>query len=141
MSDTLQNSGGSGVGKEPLWSVEAMAAAMSATRTGSLPVAVTGISIDSRSLKGGEAFFAIADNRDGHDFVPSALAGGAALGVVAADKRALFPPEAPLLVVADVLEALRDLGKGARARSTAKFLGVTGSVGKTSTKEALALAL
>ena len=126
---------------EPLWSVEAMTAAMGARPTGELPPCARGISIDSRSLKAGEAFFAIADNRDGHDFVAAALAGGAALAVVAEDKRALFPPEAPLLVVADVLAALRDLGRAARTRSQAKFLGVTGSVGKTSTKEALALAL
>src|SRR5579872_6250537 len=106
-----------------------MAQAMSAELIGQLPVSTTGISIDSRSLKGGEAFFAISgDNRDGHDFVSGALAGGAALAVVAADKRGRFPAEAPLLVVADVLAALRDLSRAARARSRAKFLAVTGSV-------------
>jgi UDP-N-acetylmuramoyl-tripeptide--D-alanyl-D-alanine ligase len=127
---------------EPLWSVEAMARAMGAAPTGPLPSAVTGISIDSRSLARGEAFFAISgENRDGHDFVAAALAAGAGLAVVAADKRADFPTQAPLLVVADVLAALCDLARAARARSPAKFIGVTGSVGKTSTKEALRLAL
>jgi UDP-N-acetylmuramoyl-tripeptide--D-alanyl-D-alanine ligase len=127
---------------EPLWSVEAMAQAMGAARGGPLPTAVTGISIDSRSLSPGEAFFAISgENRDGHDFAAAALAAGAGLAVVSADKHAGVPAHAPLLVVPDVLAALYDLARAARARSAAKFLGVTGSVGKTSTKEALRLAL
>jgi len=127
---------------EPLWSVAAMAPAMGAAPAGPLPAAITGISIDSRSLVPGEAFFAISgENRDGHDFVAKALAAGAGLAVVAADKRANFPAQAPLLVVADVLAALCDLARAARARTGAKFIGVTGSVGKTSTKEALRLAL
>ena len=127
---------------EPLWSVGAMAQAMDATRAGPLPAGATGISIDSRSIAPGEAFFAIAgENRDGHAFVAGALAGGAGLAVVAADKRAAFPAEAPLLVVPDVLAALYDLARAARARSPARVIGVTGSVGKTSTKEALRMAL
>jgi UDP-N-acetylmuramoyl-tripeptide--D-alanyl-D-alanine ligase len=132
---------------QPLWSADAMARAMRAKCTGALPAAVNGISIDSRSIAPGEAFFAIAgDNRDGHDFVAAALAAGAGLAVVAADKvaadkRSGFPAQAPLLAVTDVLAALGDLARAARARSPAKILGVTGSVGKTSTKEALRLAL
>ncbi|MEA2990367.1 MAG: UDP-N-acetylmuramoyl-tripeptide--D-alanyl-D-alanine ligase, partial [Alphaproteobacteria bacterium] len=126
----------------PLWTVDAMAQAMSAVRAGALPASVGGISIDSRSIVVGEAFFAIqGDARDGHDFVPAALKGGAGLAVVAADKRAGLPEDAPLLVVPDVLEGLRDLARAARARSQAKVIGVTGSVGKTGTKEALRLAL
>jgi UDP-N-acetylmuramoyl-tripeptide--D-alanyl-D-alanine ligase len=126
----------------PLWTVEAMAAAMGAARAGSLPPTVTGISIDSRTITAGEAFFAIeGDNRDGHDFVPAALAAGARLAVVAAARRADCPHDAPLLVVSDVLDALRDLARAARARTPAKVIGVTGSVGKTGTKEALRLAL
>ncbi len=124
-----------------LWTVDAMAAAMDARRQGALPAGVTGLSIDSRTLAAGEAFFALSDARDGHEFVPAALKAGAGLAVVAADKVLSMPEGAPLLVVGDVLEALRQLARAARARSTAKFIGVTGSVGKTGTKEALRLAL
>ena len=60
----------------PLWTVEAMAAAMRAARAGALPPSIPGISIDTRTIAPGEAFFAIrGDNRDGHDFVAAALAG------------------------------------------------------------------
>jgi UDP-N-acetylmuramoyl-tripeptide--D-alanyl-D-alanine ligase len=125
-----------------LWTLTDMAAAMRADKSGALPENVTGISIDSRSLARGEAFFAIqGDARDGHDFVDNALKAGAGLAVVARAQRARFAADAPLLVVEDVLEALRDLGRAARARSQAKIVAVTGSVGKTSTKEALKLAL
>ena len=124
-----------------LWTVEAMASAMGAERQGQLPASVAGLSIDSRSVGPGEAFFAIrGDRRDGHDFVVDALA-KAALAVVAADKRAQFPGDALLLVVPDVLVALRQLALAARARMRGKVIGVTGSVGKTGTKEALRLAL
>lgn len=124
-----------------LWTLDAMAAAMRADRAGALPAEVPGISIDSRTLGKGDAFFAIqGENRDGHDFVDSALKAGAALAVVASSQRERFPG-APLLVVHDVLEALRDLGRAARARLSAKVIAVTGSVGKTGTKEALRLAL
>jgi UDP-N-acetylmuramoyl-tripeptide--D-alanyl-D-alanine ligase len=126
----------------PLWTVEAMAAAMGAQRHGALPSSVSGLSIDTRTIAPGEAFFAIAgDNRDGHAFVEVALKAGAGLAVVAASKRDTLPKDAPLLAVPDVLDGLRDLARAARARSKAKFIGVTGSVGKTGTKEALKLAL
>src|SRR5262247_685457 len=126
----------------PLWSVEAMIAAMRASPAGRLPASVPGISIDTRTIAPGEAFFAIkGDNRDGHDFVAAALAAGAGLAVVAANRRESFPKDAPLLVVADVLEGLRDLARAARARSRAKNDAVTGGVGKTGTKEALRLTL
>ena len=126
----------------PLWSVETMIAAMRAARTGSLPPSVPGISIDTRTIAPGEAFFAIkGDNRDGHDFVQAALDAGAGLAVVAADRAGSFPEHARLLIVPDVLAGLRDLARAARARSRAKIVAVTGSVGKTGTKEALRLAL
>src|SRR5262249_59643964 len=94
----------------PLWAVEAMVAAMRAARNGSLPPSVPGISIDTRTIGRGEAFFAIkGDNRDGHDFVAAALAAGAGLAVVAADRRASFPTGAPLPLVAHVLAGVRAL--------------------------------
>ena len=125
-----------------LWATAEMAAAMRAGRQGALPQTISGISIDTRTLDRGEAFFAIkGDARDGHDFVPAALGAGAGLAVVAREKRSGFPADAPLLIVEDVLEGLRDLGRAARARSPAQVIAVTGSVGKTSTKEALRLAL
>jgi len=124
-----------------LWALDAMTAAMRAEGAGALPADVNGISIDSRTLAKGDAFFAIkGENRDGHDFVEGALKAGAGLAVLEREQRDRFPG-APLLIVPDVLEALRDLARAARARLSAKVIAVTGSVGKTSTKEALRLAL
>jgi UDP-N-acetylmuramoyl-tripeptide--D-alanyl-D-alanine ligase len=122
----------------PLWTSGAMAAAMRAQVQGALPEAITGLSIDSRSIKPGEAYFAIkGDVHDGHDFVAAALKAGAALAVVAAAQREKFAADAPLLVVDDVLAGLVALAHAARARLDAQVIAVTGSVGKTSTKEAL----
>jgi UDP-N-acetylmuramoyl-tripeptide--D-alanyl-D-alanine ligase len=119
-----------------------MAQAMRAECAGALPASVPGISIDSRTTARGEAFFAIAgDNRDGHEFVPAALAAGAGVAVVSAARRDAFGKDAPLLVVPDVLEGLRALARAARRRMQGKVIGVTGSVGKTGTKEALRQAL
>ena len=127
---------------EPLWSLDAMAAAMKAERAGNLPRDVAGLSIDTRTIKPGEAFFAIqGENRDGHDFVEAALKAGAGLAVVARQRAAAMPKGAPLLIVDDVLAGLNDLASAARARSQAKVVAVTGSVGKTGTKEALRLVL
>jgi UDP-N-acetylmuramoyl-tripeptide--D-alanyl-D-alanine ligase len=121
-----------------LWTSDAMAAAMHAEINGTLPQDVSGISIDSRTLKAAEAYFAILGAvHDGHDFVEAALRAGAALAVVEKAKRARFAADAPLLVVDDVLEGLVDLACAARARLQAQVIAVTGSVGKTSTKEAL----
>jgi UDP-N-acetylmuramoyl-tripeptide--D-alanyl-D-alanine ligase len=127
---------------EPLWTLPAMASAMSAARTGALPASVPGLSIDTRTIAPGEAFFAITgESRDGHEFVVAALGAGAGLAVVARDRLAAMPRDAPLLVVPDVLEGLNDLARAARARVNAKVVAVTGSVGKTGTKDALRLVL
>ncbi|HEX7881481.1 MAG TPA: UDP-N-acetylmuramoylalanyl-D-glutamyl-2,6-diaminopimelate--D-alanyl-D-alanine ligase [Afipia sp.] len=121
-----------------LWTSAAMAEAMRAARRGVLPNDVTGISIDSRTLTPGEAYFAIkGDVHDGHDFVEAALTNGAALAVVAKAHADKFAADARLLVVDDVLAGLVDLARASRARLGAKVIAVTGSVGKTSTKEAL----
>jgi UDP-N-acetylmuramoyl-tripeptide--D-alanyl-D-alanine ligase len=122
----------------PLWTSEAMRSAMRAGINGALPDAITGISIDSRSLQPGEAYFAIKGAvHDGHDFVAAALQAGAGLAVVEKAQAGKFAPDAPLLVVDDVLAALVDLGRASRARFDGQVIAVTGSVGKTSTKEAL----
>jgi UDP-N-acetylmuramoyl-tripeptide--D-alanyl-D-alanine ligase len=122
----------------PLWTSMAMAEAMRASINGELPEAVTGLSIDSRTIAPGDAYFAIkGDVHDGHDFVAAALKAGAALAVVETAQRDKFVPDAPLLVVEDVLAGLVDLARTARARLGAQVIAVTGSVGKTSTKEAL----
>jgi len=126
-----------------LWTSEAMIAAMGGRPFGTMPQGVTGISIDTRTLKPGDAFFAIkGENFDGHDFATAAMAAGASLMVVADSKlAALGRLTMPMIVVEDVLAALGMLGAAARARSKAKVIAVTGSAGKTSTKEALRLAL
>jgi len=122
----------------PLWTSGAMAQAMGASIGGALPEAVTGLSIDSRTIAPGEAYFAIrGEVHDGHDFVRAALEAGAALAVIDAAQRERFPDDAPLLVVKDALAGLVDLAHAARARLAAQVIAVTGSVGKTSTKEAL----
>jgi UDP-N-acetylmuramoyl-tripeptide--D-alanyl-D-alanine ligase len=122
----------------PLWTSAAMAEAIRASINGALPDAVTGLSIDSRTIAPGEAYFAIkGEVHDGHDFVAVALKAGAALAVVETAQRDKFAPDAPLLVVDDVLAGLVDLARAARGRLQAQVIAVTGSVGKTSTKEAL----
>jgi UDP-N-acetylmuramoyl-tripeptide--D-alanyl-D-alanine ligase len=127
---------------EMLWTSADMSRAMAATASGPLPDGITGLSIDTRTLKPGEAYFAIkGDVHDGHAFVAAAMKAGAGLAVVARDKRSEFPADAPLLMVDDVLDGLRALAHAARARTKAKVIAVTGSVGKTTTKEALLLAL
>jgi UDP-N-acetylmuramoyl-tripeptide--D-alanyl-D-alanine ligase len=122
----------------PLWTSAAMAQAMRAGVNGALPAAVSGLSIDSRTIAPGEAYFAIkGDVHDGHDFVAAALQAGAALAVVEATQRDKFASDAPLLVVDDVLAGLVALAYAARAPPNAQVIATTGSVGKTSTKEAL----
>jgi UDP-N-acetylmuramoyl-tripeptide--D-alanyl-D-alanine ligase len=98
--------------------------------------AADGVSIDTRTLRPGDLFVALTDVRDGHDFVGQALANGAAAALVSRIPDGVAPG-APLLIVPDVLTALADLGRAARARTRARVVGVTGSVGKTSTKEML----
>ncbi len=122
----------------PLWTLDAMQAAMRAEARGAPPQAITGISIDSRTVAPGEAYFAIKGAvHDGHDFVDAALKAGAALAVVEKAQVGKFAADAPLLVVEDVLAGLVDLARASRARLEGQVIAVTGSVGKTSTKEAL----
>jgi UDP-N-acetylmuramoyl-tripeptide--D-alanyl-D-alanine ligase len=126
---------------EPLWTIDALVAATGGRVRGTPAAAITGVSIDSRTIRAGEAFFAIKNKLDGHAFVADALKAGAALAVVAESKLGELPKDAPFVVVADVLEALRGLARAARLRTQAKIVAITGSAGKTGTKEALRLAL
>ncbi|SMY07710.1 UDP-N-acetylmuramoyl-tripeptide--D-alanyl-D-alanine ligase [Flavimaricola marinus] len=99
-----------------------------------------GVSIDTRTLQQGDLFVALKAARDGHDFVAQALAGGAAAALVTHRPEGVAE-DAPLLIVPDVLQALEALGQAARARTSAKVVAITGSVGKTSTKEMFRAAL
>ena len=117
-----------------LWTSESAAQATGGTATA--PWSATGVSIDTRTLEPGDLFVALKDIRDGHDFVGDALAKGAAAAVVSHVPDGV-PDTAPLLIVSNVQRALEDLGRTARARIPGKVIGITGSVGKTSTKEML----
>lgn len=102
--------------------------------TATAPFEVGGISIDTRSLQSGDLFVALSAARDGHEFVAQAFANGAGAALVNHVPQGVT---GPCLVVEDVMVALTALGAAGRARSKAKVIGVTGSVGKTSTKEML----
>ncbi len=121
-----------------LWT---MADAVAATRgKSSGDWRASGVSIDTRTLKAGDLFVALRDQRDGHDFVLQALEKGAAAALVSRVPNGVRA-DAPLLLVPDVLGALNALARAARARTAASVIAVTGSVGKTSTKEMLRCAL
>jgi UDP-N-acetylmuramoyl-tripeptide--D-alanyl-D-alanine ligase len=105
------------------------------------PWQATGVSIDSRSLTPGDLFIAIkGPNRDAHEFLGEAFDAGAAAALVARIPRG-HERQIPLLIVDDTYIGLKKLARGARRRTSARVVGITGSVGKTSTKEALAAAL
>ncbi|MCS0497497.1 UDP-N-acetylmuramoylalanyl-D-glutamyl-2,6-diaminopimelate--D-alanyl-D-alanine ligase [Ancylobacter sp. MQZ15Z-1] len=127
---------------EPLWTPDALVHATGGTLIGTHGVAIGGVSIDTRTLQPGDVFVALrGDNSDGHAYVGAAAGRGAALSIVERARVPDMPPEAPLLAVDDVLAALQAIGRAARERTRARIVGVTGSVGKTTTKEALLLAL
>jgi UDP-N-acetylmuramoyl-tripeptide--D-alanyl-D-alanine ligase len=97
---------------------------------------IDGAAIDSRAVRGGELFFAFAgEHTDGHRFVPDALARGAAAAMVQAPVTP--PPSGALIEVPDTFAALHDLARFVRARTPEKLAGITGSAGKTTTKELL----
>lgn len=118
--------------QSPLWTHTDASTATGGTATQEF--AVTGISIDTRSLQPGDLFVALKAARDGHDFVAQAFEKGAGAALV---DHVPDGVTGPCLVVPDVLEALTALGAAGRARSQAQVIAVTGSVGKTSTKEML----
>lgn len=120
-----------------LWTSDDAARATGGTTTNWL---ASGVSIDTRTLQPGDLFVALTDARDGHDFVADALAKGAAAALVSRVPDGV-PKDAPLLIVDDVLTGLEDLARQARVRTGAKVIAITGSVGKTSTKEMVRCAL
>jgi UDP-N-acetylmuramoyl-tripeptide--D-alanyl-D-alanine ligase len=125
---------------EPLWQWDELGDAAGARADGTPAVAVTGFSIDTRTLKAGDVFVALKAARDGHDFVPAAFAAGAAAALVSSDY-ARGANDGALLRVGDPLTALAAIGSAARTRSNARIVAVTGSAGKTGTKEMLRLCL
>jgi UDP-N-acetylmuramoyl-tripeptide--D-alanyl-D-alanine ligase len=128
------------------WTLIQVAESMAATPgTGSDPMArVAGVSIDSRTIRAGELFVAIhGPSHDGHDYVAAALERGALAAVVAESRAQRFPEgvRSRCLVVDDTLVALHQLARAVRTAWGKKIAGVTGSVGKTTTKEILAALL
>jgi UDP-N-acetylmuramoyl-tripeptide--D-alanyl-D-alanine ligase len=120
-----------------LWTAAEAAAATGGRVAGDW--SVTGISIDSRSVAPGDLFVALSAARDGHDFVADALARGAGAALVSRIPEGVDP--ARCLIVGDVMAGLRTLGAAGRARTQARVIAVTGSVGKTTVKEMLRAAL
>ncbi len=97
---------------------------------------IEGAAIDSRAVRGGEAFFAFGGaHTDGHRFVPDALARGAAAAIIQEDVPA--SPAGALIRVEDTFQALHDLARFVRTRTPERLAGITGSAGKTTTKELL----
>jgi UDP-N-acetylmuramoyl-tripeptide--D-alanyl-D-alanine ligase len=123
--------------EEVLWTSHALAAAAGGRVT--VPFAATGVSIDTRTLAPGDLFVALVGETDGHAYADEALRRGAA-GVLVHRADAV-PPGAPALAVDDTLAGLQAIGQAGRARFGGRVVAVTGSVGKTSTKEMLRAAL
>jgi len=122
-----------------LWTTDEAAKVVDGTPFGQWEC--TGISIDSRNVEKGDLFIAIkGPSFDGHQFVHAALKAGAAAAVVSHIPQNCRQDD-KLLLVKNTTRALEDLGRAARARSNAKIVAVTGSVGKTGVKEALASVL
>jgi UDP-N-acetylmuramoyl-tripeptide--D-alanyl-D-alanine ligase len=121
-------------GVTALWTSDEIAAATGGTASARFEV--TGVTFDSREVQSGDLFVAMPGTvHDGHKFVDGAFASGAAGAIVSQ------PVSGPHVLVEDTFAALQALGRASRDRSKATVFGVTGSVGKTSTKEALYAAL
>jgi UDP-N-acetylmuramoyl-tripeptide--D-alanyl-D-alanine ligase len=123
-----------------LWQWDELVTAGQGRAEGVPSAAITGLSIDSRTLRPGDVFVALKAERDGHDFVGDAFAAGAAAALVA-DSYRRGPKDGALLHAADTIKALEAIGRAARLRGDARIVAVTGSAGKTGTKEMLRLCL
>ncbi len=125
------------MGSNSLWTAKEAAAATGGKSSGDW--IATGVSIDSRTVGKGDLFIALkGDNGDGHAYVADAIKKGASAAVVSEIVAGV--DEGKLLIVSDTMTALQDLGRAARGRTAATVIGITGSVGKTGTKEFLATA-
>jgi UDP-N-acetylmuramoyl-tripeptide--D-alanyl-D-alanine ligase len=126
----------------PLWRIEEIQKAVAGTLHGQVNASLNGVSIDSRSIAPGDIFVAIkGETHDGHQFVARALQAGAGLAIVDHATADMIAAGPVLETYADPLRALEKMAVAARARSRAQIIAVTGSVGKTSTKEMLRGAL
>ena len=127
--------------EQGLWTPDELIAATGGRLHGAVSGALTGVEIDSRAVGRGDLFIAIkGDNHDGHKYVASALRAGAGLAVVSKVDDEMQAAGA-LLVVDDTLAAMEKIGLASRQRSDAQIIAVTGSVGKTTTKDALGVGL
>jgi len=124
--------------RPPLWTAGEAARATGGTAIGDW--SASGVSIDTRTLEAGDLFVALKGERDGHEFVAAALEKRAAAALVNRQPENVAPG-APLLIAGDTQAGLEALGRTSRARSMAKIAAVTGSAGKTTTKEMLRLML
>jgi UDP-N-acetylmuramoyl-tripeptide--D-alanyl-D-alanine ligase len=113
------------------FSIKALARIIKADPAGDIGGSITGVSTDSRTVKPGDCFFAIAgDNFDGHNYVGQAIAKGAVCAVVSRDVKG-----GPTLNVADTVKALGDFARHYRKQAGYKVIAITGSVGKTTTRQ------
>ena len=130
------------MGNRPLWSVQELLAATGGKLYGVVRGEMNRVSIDSRTISDGDVFVAIkGDKMDGHDFVVSALHAGAGVAVVSHATDEMKTAGAVLEIAGDPLQALENMGRAARSWCSGQIIAVTGSVGKTSTKEMLNVAL
>ena len=126
---------------QPLWTINEVVEATGGQLEGEVTLPLNGVAIDSRAINAGDIFVAIKGERtDGHEYAANALNAGAGVAIVSRPDTAMRQA-GPLLIVDDALAALEALGRAARARSKAHVIAVTGSVGKTTTKDALKIAL
>ena len=127
---------------EALWTVDELLACTGGRLHGEVAKPLNAVTIDSRAVGEGDIFVAIkGDKHDGHDFVANALKAGAGLGLVSRVTPEMLAAGPVLEVADDPLKGLENMGLAARARCQGKIIAVTGSVGKTSTKEMLLVAL
>ena len=128
--------------EQALWTADELIGATGGTLHGHVTAPMCGVTIDSRNFSPGDIFVAIkGDRHDGHDFVACALKAGAGLAIVSRVTPEMLAAGPVLKVAEDPLRGLENIGLASRARSHAQIIAVTGSVGKTSTKEMLRAAL